>query len=232
MKRLALILASVLLAVCSAFAQDFNRTDAKGRRQGAWRDFYANGQLRYEGQFKNDKCKGTFKYYDEQGNLKATNDFDKSGERALNKTYATNGRVIATGYYLNQKKEGEWKYYDANSGQLRLAEQNKNGKVHGWSRLYNPNNGKLAEEVQYVDGQPEGQCHKFSDTGVMLMECTYHNGMLEGPTKSYYPSTALKEEGQYAKGQKVGLWKTYNEDGDVIAEEAFGEQEIDGFLSE
>lgn len=226
MKRHVFILVSLLLAVTTAFAQNFNRTDNKGRRQGEWRDYYANGQLRYEGRFKNDKCKGVFKYYDEQGNLKATNEFDKSGEKALNKTYAPNGRMIATGYYVNQKKEGEWKYYDAASGQLRLVEDNENGKVHGWSRLYNPNNGKLAEETQYVNGSPEGQCRKFSDTGVLLMECQYRNGLLDGPVKTYYPSTALKEEGQYGKGQKVGLWKTYNEDGDVILEEAFGEQEI------
>lgn len=225
MKRYCFLFVSLLFTV-AAMAQDFNQTDSKGRRQGQWHDYYANGQLRYEGQFKNDKCKGTFKYYDEQGNLKATNDFDKSGDKALNKTYAPNGRVVATGYYLNQKKEGEWKYYDANSGQLRLVEDNKNGKVHGWSRLYNPNNGVLAEEMQYIEGQPEGQCFKYSDTGVKIMECQYHNGALEGACKTYYPSTALKEEGQYAKGVKVGIWKTYNEEGDVIAEEAFGEQEI------
>lgn len=227
MKRFALIFAALLFAVSAAVAQNYNQTDAKGRRQGAWRDFYPNGQLRYEGQFKNDKCKGTFTYYDEQGNLKATNEFDKSGEKALNKTYAPNGRVIATGHYVNQKKEGEWKYFDAKSGQLRLVEDNKNGKVHGWSKLYNPNNGKLAEATQFVEGQPEGQCNKYSDTGALMMECHYHCGLLEGPTKSYYPSSALKEEGQYSKGEKVGLWKTYNEDGDIIAEETFGEQEID-----
>ena len=225
MKRYCFILAALLFAI-SAIAQDFNRTDTKGRRQGPWRDFYPNGQLRYEGEFKNDKCKGTFRYYDEQGNLKATNEFDKSGEKALNKTYAPNGRVIATGYYLNQKKEGEWKYYDLNSGQLRLVEENKEGKVNGWSRLYNPQNGVLAEETQFVEGLPEGQCNKYSDTGILIMECQYHGGLLEGPTKTYYPSTALKEEGQYAKGKKSGIWKTYNEEGDVIAEEAFGEQEI------
>ena len=223
MKRVFLVIAALLMVV-SAFAQDYNKTDSKGRRQGVWMDFYANGQKRYEGRFKNDKCTGTFRYYDEQGNLKATNEFDKSGEKALNKTYAANGRMIATGYYVNQKKNGVWKYYDAVSGQLRLAEDNENGKVHGWSRLYNPNNGTLAEETQYVNGLPEGQCHKFSDTGVLLMECQYHNGVLDGPSKSYYPSTALKEEGQYAKGEKAGTWKTYNEDGDVILEEAFGAQ--------
>jgi antitoxin component YwqK of YwqJK toxin-antitoxin module len=224
MKRYILMLVTLLFAVMPLMSQDFNKTDSKGRRQGIWRGFYPNGQLRYEGQFKNDKCKGTFKYYDEQGNLKATNEFDKSGEKALNKTYAPNGRMIATGYYQNQKKEGEWKYFDEASGQLRLVEDNKEGKVHGWSKLYNPNNGVLAEETQYVEGQPEGQCRKYSNTGTLLMECQYHKGRLEGPTKTYYPSTALKEEGQYANGEKVGLWKTYNEDGDVIAEDTFGEQ--------
>ena len=58
------------------------------------------------------------------------------------------------------------------------------------------------------------------------MECQYHNGLLDGPSKTYYPSSAMKEEGQYSKGQKVGQWKTYNEEGDLIEEEAFGEQEI------
>ncbi len=225
MKRYCLLLAALLFTV-AAVAQDFNKTDRKGRRQGNWRDYYANGQLRYEGKFKNDKCKGTFRYYDEQGKLKATNEFDKSGEKALNKTYAPNGRVVATGYYQNQKKEGEWKYFDAYSGQLLMVEDNKDGKVDGWSRLYNPNNGKLAEETQFVNGKPQGQCKKYSDTGVLVMECQYRNGLLDGPAKTYYASGALKEEGQYTKGEKSGVWKTYNEDGDVILEEAYGEQEI------
>ena len=220
MKRCFFVIVALLLA-CSTMAQDVNRTDAKGRRQGVWMDFYPNGQKRYEGQFKNDKCKGVFRYYDEQGNLKATNEFDKTGEKALNKTYAPNGRVVATGYYVNQKKEGEWKFYDKDSGQLLLCEDNKAGKVHGWSRLYNPNNGKLAEETQYVEGQPEGLCHKFSDTGIMQMECQYHNGQLEGPCKIYYPNQALKEEGQYTQGRKTGEWKTYNEDGDLISTDVF-----------
>ena len=225
MKRFALIFAALLFAVTALSAQDFNQTDSKGRRQGVWRDFYPNGQTRYEGEFKNDKCRGTFRYYDEQGKLKATNEFDKSGEKALNKTYAPNGRVIATGYYVNQKKDGEWKYYDKDSGQLLLVEDNKDGQVNGWSRLYNPNNGVLAEETQYVNGQPEGLCHKFSDTGTLLMECQYHNGLLEGPAKTYYPSTAPKEVGQYLKGQKSGRWTTYNEEGDEIAVEEFGNPE-------
>lgn len=222
MKRFILVIIALLMSM-PTFAQEYNRTDSKGRRQGVWMDFYANGQKRYEGEFKNGKAKGEFRYYDEQGNLKATNTFDKSGEKALNKTYAPNGRMVATGYYVNQKKEGEWKYYDKDSGQLLLAEENKDGKVEGWSRLYNPSNGVLAEETQYVNGVPEGVCRKYSDTGVLIMECQYRSGLLEGPAKTYYPNTALKEEGQYAKGEKAGQWKTYNEEGDLISVDSYDE---------
>lgn len=221
MKRFFLVLVAIWL-VLGAQAQDYNQTDAKGRRQGIWMDFHSNGQKRYEGQFKNDRCQGEFRYYDEQGNLLAVNAFDKSGERALNKTYAPNGRMIATGFYLHQKKDGEWRYFDKDSGQLLLVEDNTEGRVNGWSRLYNPSTGKLAEETQYVNGVPDGQCRKYSDTGVLLMECHYRNGFLEGPSKTYYPNTMLKEEGQYEKGAKTGQWRTYNEDGDLISVDSFG----------
>jgi antitoxin component YwqK of YwqJK toxin-antitoxin module len=49
--------------------------------------------------------------------------------------------------------------------------------------------------------------------------------MLEGPAKTYYPNTNVKEEGLYSKGEKVGEWKTYNEDGDLIVVDHFSENE-------
>ena len=129
--RRFLFLVIVALMSLSAVCQDVNKVDSKGRRQGLWTDFYPNGQKRYEGQFKNDKCKGTFRYYDQQGNLQATNEFDKSGEKCLNKTYAPNGRMVATGYYVNQKKEGEWKYFELNisSGQVCCQFSREHGRV-------------------------------------------------------------------------------------------------------
>ena len=201
-------------------AQDMNRTDNKGRRQGPWTDFYANGQKRYEGQFKNDFCVGEFKYYDEQGNLKATNTFDKSGTRALNKSFS-NGKLIATGYYVNQKKEGEWRYYSKENGKLLLVEENKEGKVNGKSTVYNPLNEKIVEESWYVDGLRHGASKQYYDSGILMMECQYKNGKTDGQAKTYYPSGALKEEGAFLQGNKTGIWKTYNEDGDVISTDSY-----------
>ena len=208
------------LSVTSLCAQDLNRTDSKGRRQGEWTDFYPNGQKRYEGQFKNDHCVGEFKYYDEQGQLRATNTFDKSGTRALNKSYS-NGKLVATGYYVDQKKEGEWRYYSKENGNLLLVEDNKGGKPHGSSKVYNPLNGRLAEEAWYVDGRRNGPAKQYYDSSVLMMECQYIDNQLDGVARTYYPSGALKEEGAFLKGSKVGVWITYNEDGDVISEESY-----------
>lgn len=224
MKRCFLLFVAFLSLATVCFSQDYNKTDAKGRRQGAWCDFYPNGQKRYEGNFKNDRCTGEFRYYDQQGRLQATNTFDKSGEKALNKTYAPNGKLLATGYYVHQQKEGEWRYYDKESGALKLVEDNKGGKVDGWSRVYNPGTGRLAEEAQYVAGVREGLCRQFFDSGYLMMECHFHNNVMDGPAKTYFPNTALKEEGAYANGKKSGQWKTYNEDGDLILTETFGEE--------
>lgn len=205
MRKIVLSLMLFLLAGnAMIFAQDFNKTDKQGRRQGPWVDFYANGQKRYEGQFKNDRCHGEFKYYDEQGRLKATNTFDRSGEKALNKTYASNGTLIATGYYVNQKKDGEWRYFSENNGKLILIEENKNGKIHGNSTVY-------------------------YETGTVMMERQFVDDQLEGHAKVYYPSGALKEEGDYHQGNKTGVWKAYNEDGDVISSENFSKPTLNGF---
>lgn len=223
MKRLifSVIIALSCLSTVS-LAQSVNRTDADGRRQGKWNAYYQNGQLRYEGQFKDGRCHGEFKYYDEDGNLQATNEFDQTGEKALNKTYSPNGRMIATGYYLNQHKDGEWRYYSKDDGILLLVENNKDGQVDGWSKMYNPETGKLAEETFFVNGQREGECRKYYDTGILLMECQYHNNLLNGPAKVYYSNSSIKEEGSYVGGEKSGKWKTYNEDGDLVSTDEFG----------
>ena len=46
MKR-SLFLILALMVSLSSWCQDVNRVDTKGRRQGAWTDFYPNGQKLY-----------------------------------------------------------------------------------------------------------------------------------------------------------------------------------------
>ena len=66
-QSLALILSALVLMPCVLDAQ--NKTDEKGRKQGKWSKAYPNGQVRYSGEFKDDKEVGTFSYYSKDGKL-------------------------------------------------------------------------------------------------------------------------------------------------------------------
>lgn len=227
MKNVIMTLSTSLLLLVSGFLfaqndlSEYNKTDSKQRRQGKWVDFYSNGQLRYEGTFKDNRCVGDFIYYDEQGHVKAVNSFDKTGKKALNKTYSSDGVLVATGTYLDQKKDGEWRYYSDN-GKLILVEDNKDGKVDGWSRVYNPLNGKVSEETMYVQGKRQGEGRHYSDNGILIMECRYDDDKLNGIARVYYPNGAIKEEGAFKAGAKDGIWKAYDLDGNVISSERYG----------
>jgi antitoxin component YwqK of YwqJK toxin-antitoxin module len=55
------------------------------------------------------------------------------------------------------------------------------------------------------------------------------NGLLDDSTTIYYPSGTIKEIRSYRKGQKNGIWTTWNESGKKTAEACFKNGRKDGF---
>jgi len=47
------------------------------------------------------------------------------------------------------------------------------------------------------------------------------NGLLEGEYIYFYPNGNIMRKGNYKKGNKIGLWKVYDENGQIISEEYF-----------
>ena len=56
-------------------SQTINEIDSNGNKQGVWSKYYKNGNLRYKGQFRNDKPEGLFFYYYDTGELKVEKEF-------------------------------------------------------------------------------------------------------------------------------------------------------------
>lgn len=102
-----------------------------------------------------------------------------------------------------------------------------------WSKCYKPN-GSLCSEVKNGTGtqiywSPDGvktwelELADFKRTrhsmwhpnGQLWNVQDYINGLMDGPIVSYYPSGAKKTEGAYSKGDLVGKWTRYNEDGSI-----------------
>lgn len=106
LRNLIIIILSIVVVQC-VDAQEFlntskNEVDNDGLRQGHWIVFDGNGDLKFEGNFKNDIPYGEFKYYYPSGKIKAVSNIYNNGKESKTKTYHKNGRIMAVGKYLNR----------------------------------------------------------------------------------------------------------------------------------
>jgi hypothetical protein len=102
-----------------------------------------------------------------------------------------------------------------------------------WSRCYKPD-GTLGSEVKNGTGtqiywSPEGvkiwelelvdfkkvRSSIWHPNGQLAVMQKYRDGQMDGPFVTYYASGTKRTEGSYSKGDRVGKWIRYNEDGTV-----------------
>lgn len=214
----ALSVAAIVFASFSALAQELNRTDANGNKQGTWKKMHSNGKVRYEGQFENDKPIGLFKYYYNTGKLQATNNHLKDGSVA-NHVYHQNGKIKAKGMYRNTKKDSLWQYFN-NAEQLVLEESYDQDVLHGAQRKFF-GNAQMGEETSFNQGVKHGKWLKFFEDGKKWLEANYKDGNLDGSFKMYNEKGKPKLQGNYSNGIRVGRWLDFNDNGSVRTQDSY-----------
>ena len=191
-----------------------------GNRDGHWKDYYADGSLKAEGNYDNGKQIGEWKYYHSNGKTEQTGKFNKQG-----------------------KYEGTWKWYFDN-GQLLKEERYRNGLRDGLSTEYDET-GKVITEGEFVDGNEDGPW--FELIGDNFIRGTYRDGLRNGMWYNFYldrngektdslcyykgsfiednpdgkhiwywENGKVKDEGVYVNGRKEGDWYKYNFDGTLF----------------
>lgn len=228
MKKVSSLLSLLILFNLSILAQnDYNKTDELGRRQGKWLDYHDNGQVRYTGEFKNNEPVGEFLYYSEGGVLTAKMVYEKRKGKEITpqmstcEMYSSNGNIIAKGRYSDRKKHEQWEYYSETDGSLILKENYDNGVMTGITTAYSNITHNIIEETEYLNGIKNGICNKYYDNGRIMVKMTYKDDELDGSYVSYYPNGAPKEEGMFKDGIKIGEWKTYDMEGNIISTDIF-----------
>ena len=206
-------------SVSSLFAQ-LNEIDANGLKQGNWKKTYENGAIRYEGQFKDDKPSGLFKYFCKNGKLKATNNHLNDGISVAHHSYHENGKIKAKGVYKTQKKDSVWFYYN-NAEILILEEGYKMDVLHGVQKLFYPSNGQLMEQRTFNDGLKHGEWLKYFEDGKKWLVANYENGELTGEFEMYKSDGKPELKGTYELGVRHGRWLMYNENGSVRTQDIY-----------
>ncbi len=222
-KILSIVLFFGVLAVT---VQAQNKVDEQGRKQGPWKKTYPNSvAVRYEGQFKDDKPVGKFRYYD-LDNMLATEITHRGDGTSYCVNYYRGGKKKSSeGKYIGQKKDSTWAFYTG-SGQLLSKEYYENDVKNGPSEIYF-DNGDPAIIQAYVNDVLEGEIREYYENGKLRRECAAVDGKIHGLVQTYHPNGVKQSEGDFKKGEKEGEWQFFDEEGKLEYTTLFKNNKID-----
>ncbi|MEI8204980.1 MAG: LytTR family transcriptional regulator DNA-binding domain-containing protein [Bacteroidota bacterium] len=214
MKLVPLFTIVLSLLVFNSIAQtnpsDTNVVDMKGMRQGKWKK-YENKILKYEGQFKDNKPYGEFRYYYPDKKLQTLAVYSNNGDISRTITYYPEGKKMSTGMYWKQKKDSIWSYF--NDSDTLVAEENYiKGVKNGQWKTYYPS-GKLLQILNYKSDDKEGEWIEYYANEAIKSKSIYKNNVLNGLFKHFYSSGKTMISGTYVNGKKDGVWMYFKENG-------------------
>jgi antitoxin component YwqK of YwqJK toxin-antitoxin module len=188
--------------------------DDRGLKQGPWKHFYRNGNLKAQGRYRDDLKVGEWKYF-----------------------YPEENKLEQIGSYVKGEPDGEWLWYFPN-GELWRVENFFNGREDGISIEYN-DTGAVIAKGQYIDGfreglwtlkindhREEGKYFEGQRTGTwrsyylsnnqLRFEGQYESGIRNGSFVFYYDNGQIRRRGQYLGNKRDGLWEFFTPDGERI----------------
>jgi len=205
-------LAASAIANCQS-DQTLNLTDQQGRKQGHWITKYPNGNVRYEGIFKDDHPVGEFRRYNENRSINSVLVYSPDGKTADASIFHPNGFKSAQGKYINQMKEGKWKFYSYSiEGYLINEEEYSKNLRNGLSHKFYTDS-TLAEKVNYVNDKKEGEWLQYFASGRIFLKSNYSRGLLNGKVEVWIENGKPEISGYYKNNYREGKWLIYNEDG-------------------
>ena len=212
---------ATLLIVLSFFFVNLsgqNALNKRGERTGAWKGYYPDSTLRYEGNFQDGVPVGTMKRYDNRGNLAMLMRFypGTNGSRCLVESLSLHGKVQARGVYQDQVKDSTWTYLSPN-GEVRMTEEFYLGRLNGMQRSYYPS-GELSQTLDFKDGKEHGKWIQYFTNGDTMLVAIYRKGMLNGPYRTFYPAHKKRISGMYKSGHMDGSWLYFTEEQELKSE--------------
>ena len=123
----------------------------KGKKDGLWREYYENGQLWYEYNYKDGKRDGLYRQWYENGQLWYEINYKDDKQDGLLRQWYENGQLETENYYKDGKSDGLGRGWYTN-GQLFGEYYYKDGKRDGLTRRWYQN-GQLSREYYYKDGE-------------------------------------------------------------------------------
>ncbi|MGB0423748.1 MAG: hypothetical protein ACPGED_05485 [Flavobacteriales bacterium] len=213
------------------------------RKEGLWKRFYSNGNLRSEITYKSNKPFGPYSIYYENGQQEEKGIWHKNKNVGEFARFYENGQPQQSFFFAdNGKRNGVQKYFHDN-GNLELEVTIQNGKESGVMKRFYPD-GTLKEEKSLNDGKLiDGSIKKYkhntfkekveieaatlpkdSDAVKEVKEETNAaaNFRPNGFNTLYNKTGQVTQIGEFKNGRLWnGRWNRYNTDGILIRIEVY-----------
>ncbi|MBL0911108.1 MAG: hypothetical protein IBJ09_01955 [Bacteroidia bacterium] len=201
-------------------------------KNGPFKNYYLNGQLKESGTYKNGKRDGDFAGWYENGNKDVETHFTNDVRTGSYVEYEENGDISFRGNYNEKgKQSGLWQYYE--KGKLVREGTLLNDKEDGtWKYYYE--NGSLKQQGSYSAAERNGEWTEYYADGAKKRLTTYNNGRRVGLQQKFYPNGQLEESGTTnTSGKLTGSHTTYYENGQVQRQTVMNEwSELHGEATE
>ncbi|TPN87425.1 toxin-antitoxin system YwqK family antitoxin [Aquimarina algicola] len=211
------------------------------------REFYSNGQIKEDGEYKNDKKEGTWREYHENGNLRASIPYSNGYRNGKMVVYHKNGEVSKKGKIINDTIPiGKWQWFYKNKQIKRVGVFDNNGNQIGTWEVFHENGKKMIiaifpngehieyysdgitirETGQYKNSLKQGEYKGYNRDGVLEFIVHYNNGEKQGTEKEFYKTGEVKSISLWEDGIAHGEWKEYYDDGIVETIRHFDNNEL------
>lgn len=202
-----------------------NQTDSRGLKQGVWRDYFDNDNIRMEANYKNGQLNGYYREYNSSGKMLVSRFYEngvliEQGENdeiaaEIRNQYDNEGNLVASGSYMNNIPVGVHRKYSADKTKVAVQEYDNSGQV-------------MSEGVTNDKGVKEEYWKFYYAGGQVRLEGGYKDDKRDGPWKFYFPDGKLEQTGSYLNGMENGLWTWYFENGTCRREENYFRGREDG----
>lgn len=216
------------------------------KKQGLWKKYYPNEQLKSEITYKNNRPSGTYKLFYENGNVEEEGVWKNNRQTGKFKRYYQSGQVMQDfSFAENGKRNGEQLYYHEN-GQLEVKVNIVEGKEEGLMQRWYPN-GDLKEEKVFNGGvvdpasvktyEPTQPVVEVEEEKLIPEKTTTVNttdqpnqgastaplrGIPDGYNKLYNKNRVISQDGYFKNGKLIdGKWYRYDNNGILIRIEIY-----------
>jgi antitoxin component YwqK of YwqJK toxin-antitoxin module len=136
------------------------------------------------------------------------------------KEFFSNGQLYVEGEFAKGKAIGKWVFHHPN-GKVAKEVTYKDGRPDGEVKLFNEEE-KLVARREYAAGLRSGTWETYSDDGEQkLREENYKDGKADGPFRTWYTNGQLRQETTFVAGKIEGLATEWTRVGDKRAEVNF-----------